>query len=158
MANQEQPSTTAQNTPTLSLSLSLSLSLTNKTTKQNQNHNHMHRSLCRTVKWCPPSKAHPLPPLSPPRTPHWVATLLIDSFKSASSTYSLSQVTVRALLLSPVELGLMMKLRSAMELGSAVRWRTGRWGLGRSAMGLKVGWRNRSAMRELADELERKKN
>ena len=25
-------------------------------------------------------------------------------------------------------------------------------------MGLKVGWRNRSAMRELANELERKKN
>ena len=51
----------------------------------------------------------------------------------------------------------MMKLRSAMELGSAVRWRTGRWGLGRSAMGLKVGWWNRSTMRELANELERKK-
>ena len=105
----------------------------------------------------PPSKAHPLPPLSPLRTPHWVATLLIDSFKSVSSTYSLSQVTVRALLLSPMELGLTMKLRSAMELGSSVRWRTGRWGLGRLAMGLRVGRRNRSTMRELANELERKK-
>ena len=29
----------------------------------------------------------------------------------------------------PVELGLMMKLRSAMEIGSVVRWRTGRDGL-----------------------------
>ena len=48
---------------------------------------------------------------------------------------------MRALLLSPMELGLM------------VRWRTGRWGLGRSAMGLGVGRRNRSAIRELAGEL-----
>ena len=50
MANQEQPSTTAQNTPTHTHTLSLSLSLSNKTTKQNQNHNYLHRSLCRIVK------------------------------------------------------------------------------------------------------------
>ena len=109
---------------------------------------------CQTAP-SPPSKAHPLPPLSPPRTPHWVATLLIDSFKSVSSTYSLSQVTVRALLFSSVELGLTMKLRSAMELGSAVRWRIGRWGLGWVD---ELGWWNRSAMRELTGKLERTKN
>ena len=61
---------------------------------------------------------------------------------------------MHALLLSPVELGSTMKLRSAMELGSSVRWRTGRWGLGWVG---ELGQRNRSAMRELANELERKK-
>ena len=59
------------------------------------------------------------------------------------------------LLLSLVELGSTMKLRSGMELGSAVRWRIGQWGSG--WVGELSRW-NRSAMRELADELERKKN
>ena len=45
----------------------------------------------------PPSKAHALPPLSPPWTPHWVATLLVNSFKSVSLTYSLYQVTLTSL-------------------------------------------------------------
>ena len=35
--------------------------------------------------------------------------------------------------------------------------RIGRWGLGRSAMGLGVGRRNMSMMRKLASELKRKK-
>ena len=42
-----------------------------------------------------------------------------------------------------------------VEAGERARIR--RWGLGRLAMGLGVGRRNRSAMRELAGELERKK-
>ena len=45
----------------------------------------------------------------------------------------------------------MMKLRLAMELGLAVRWKIGRWGLGRSAMGLGVGQRARLA-EQIGDE------
>ena len=43
-----------------------------------------------------------------------------------------------------------MKLRSGMELGSAVRWRIGQWGSGWVG---ELGRWNRSTMRELAGEL-----
>ena len=78
----------------------------------------------------PPSKAHPLPPLSPLR-------------KTTLGRYlarRLVQINVTDIFSVP-------------GLGSMMRWRTGWWGLGRSAIGLGVGRQNRSTMRELANEL-----
>ena len=78
----------------------------------------------------PPSKAHPLPPLSPLR-------------KTTLGRYlarRLVQINVTDIFSVP-------------GLGSMMRWRTGWWGLGRSAIGLGVGRQNRSMMRELANEL-----
>ena len=78
----------------------------------------------------PSSKAHPLPPLSPLR-------------KTTLGRYlarRLVQINVTDIFSVP-------------GLGSTMRWRTGWWGLGRSAIGLGVGRQNRSTMRELANEL-----